>query len=518
MAEEEKGGLFEELLKTFYSAREAKLEIGRSKKLSTTTPPVITAEPDGILSDVSYQYVMGGQIDFILTERNNLIKQWRSVTYLPEVDAAIQELLNEALVFEEDDSLPLELNLDDLDLNDGLKRKILDSFDKIITLLDFKNRGGDLFKQWYVDGTLAVEAVYDNARKTEGLKKLILLPPYDFFKYKDIRTGETTFFYSTRLGADMYNRPHTTLNALYQHSEIKYKPEQITQINSNIFSQDRLFSISHLNKAMKVINQVTLIEDSIIIYRITRAPEKKVFYIDTGRLPKGKAEEYIQNMMKKHRQKMVYNIDTGNIENRKRSISLLEDFWMPRSQDGKGTEIEILQGLDSNMSEIPDLDYFYDKMYRALNVPSIRRKNEESQFRGLQPGSFEIEREEIKFFKFVVGLRKKFNQLFLDLLKKELIATKIVSLQDWEKIKTGIKFNYKNNNEYAEIKNLQTMESRFNIADTANNLVETHLLSKEWIRREILKQNDDERKIIDSQIEDEAKTEAKLTPPEEEGF
>lgn len=507
--------LSEELKKTFYSSRESKDEVGRNDALSTTTPAALAQEPDMVLSDVSYNYVLGGQIDFILTQRNNLIRKWREVTYLPEVDEAIQEICNEALVFDEEEVYPFEISMEDLEITDALKEKIEASFTKIMNLLDFMNKGEELFKNWYVDGVLNFEAVYDNKKIKEGIKKIIMLPPFDFFKIKDINSGEITFFYSNRLSSDRYNAKSVTLLQLMNtaREELKYKPEQITQITSGVPSRDRLFSISNINKAMKAINQVTLIEDSILIYRITRAPEKKVFYIDTGKMPKGKAEQYIKNMMTKHRNRMIYNATDGTIENRKERVSIQEDFWLPRSIDGRGTQIETLPGTGTELGEIEDLNFFYDKLYRALNVPVNRRDRRESRSIGLTPNNLELEKEELKFNKFIFQLRKRFILGIKDLLKKDLLSTNTVSLEDWHKIKDKVLFIFKNNNEYAEMKKLQVFDSRMNIAQTALQLKEEKVVSAMWIRKEVMNQTDEEIKQIDKEIEEEL---AKY-PDEEEG-
>lgn len=503
--------LFEELKKTFYSARESKLEIGRSKHLSQSTPELLVREPDVIPTDVAYNFVLGGAVEYILAERNRLIKEWRSVTFLPEVDEAVQEICNESLV-NENYELPFELNLDDLEVTEQLKKKIFDLHEKTLNLLDFKNKGSELFKQWYVDGVLNFECVYDNVHIKKGIQKIILLPPFDFFKIKNIKTGKVNFFINTSLSSESSSNSLPSLLQLQDSSEIRYEPEQITQVNSGVYSMDRLFSISHISKAMKVINQVQLIEDAIIIYRITRAPEKKVFYIDTGRLPKGKAEQYIQTLMSKHRNKSTYNVETGQLENRKKTVSLLEDYWLPRSADGRGTQIETLPGSGQDLGEIQDLEFFYKKLYRALNVPSQRR-DPESRFSAVNSNNVEVENNEIKFNKFILQLRLKFNYLFLDLLKKELISTKTFTLDDWQKYNQNIKFVYKNNNDYAEAKKLMNIESKLNIATAATQLADEKIVTKQWIKEEILGFSEDTIKELDKQENEEKKK----YPNEEEG-
>lgn len=286
-------------------------------------------------------------------------------------------------------------------------------------------------------------------------------------------------------------------------AEIRYTPDQITQVTSGRYSTDKAFSISYLHKCLKVVNQVSLIEDSIVISRVTRAPEKKVFYIDTGRLPRAKAEAYIQNLMNKHRNQMSYNYDTGAVDNRKKSISLLEDFWIPRSADGKGTEIDTVGGGDALSEKIEDLEWFYHKLYRSLDVPSNRREKE-SPFTAVSANNLDVEREEIKFFKSIIKKRKQFNRLFYDLLKKDLLSSKIFTLNDWNRINKNIKIKYKNNNDYAHSKYLANLESKMSIAETALAMAEEfQMFSKDWVFRNVMDFTDDEIRIMKKEVEND---------------
>jgi len=509
--------LQEEIKKTFYSNREAKIRLGDREKYSQSTPvDVVQNDRDGIITDVSTTYSISGAVDFLIQDRNNLVKQWKAASYLPEVDDAIQEIINDAIVFEETGDMPITLDLEDVELSDNIKEKIQEAFDKILRLIDFKNNGQELFHQWYVDGTLNLEVVYNNKSFKEGIKKILLLPPFDFFKFLNIKNGEVKYFYNNRATSEL--RKKLTITQLYTDykPEIIYEPEQITQAVSGIYSMDKLFPISYLNKAMKVINQVSLIEDAIVIYRITRAPEKKVFYIDTGRMPKAKAEEYLKKMRDKHRQSLVYNSETGTIDNRRKTQAILEEYWLPRNSEGKGTQIDVIQGTGQNLGEIQDLDYFYNKMYRALGVPPSRRSRETRSVH-ISMNQMDIERDEIKFHKFVLKLRNKFQIMFIDLLKKELLSTELITLRDWEVIKSFIKFIWNNVNDYAEKKFLQNLEDRFAIATSALAFVEQGLLSREYIRKEILKQTDEDIKKMDKTIETEREKHKKDNPESEEG-
>jgi len=497
--------LSEELKKTFYSNKEASLTASTSKNLSTSSPMMSREEGNNTMyGDInSYSQSFGGDIDYLIAQRNNLIKQWRHATFTPEVDQALIEIVNEAIVFEENDRVPIKLNLDDIEIADKIKDEILDSFSKILKLLNFKLKGQSLFRQWYVDGVLNLEVVYNNKKLSEGIKKIIVLSPFDFYKCTDIESGETKFFYNAMLNQRQNNRNNQlSLMDLAKDVELEFKPEQITQIDSGLFSEDRLFPISYVNKSLKIINQLSLIEDSIIIYRITRAPEKRVFKIDTGRLSKSKSEQYVKRMMDKHRNKLTYNISTGEIENRKGSISVLEDFWIPVNADGKGTEIDTLSGTGADLSDIADLEYFYKKLYKSLNVP-INRLDSESQFTAVSTSSLDIEKEEVKLFKFVSSLRKNFNGMFYDLLKKDLLAKKVFSLQDWNNIKESIVVEYTNNNNFAQARRLSNLDDLMNIANTALDLVGEGIMTKEWVQKEVLNFNDEDLKLFDKQREKE---------------
>lgn len=359
--------LTESLKRTFYSDKEAKQDIYAKNSFSTSTPPQYQEESDTVLSDVSYSYAFGRPIDHILTNRNALIRQWRNATKFPEVDEAIEEIVNEALVFEENNESPIKLDLDAIDVTENLKDKIRKSFDKINNLLEFDLNGSDLFRQWYTDGVLNLEVVYNNVHLTEGIKKIIVLPPFDFFKIRYIDSGTYEYFFNPRM-QDYYNRGYSpSLQTLHHEAEIRYKPEQITQVTSGMYSTDRMFSISYLHKCLKVLNQLSLIEDAIVISRVTRAPEKKVFYIDTGRLPRAKAEAYIQQLMMKHRNQMSYNFETGSVENRKKSISLLEDFWIPRCLSLDTNIMVFEEGYDINeWSESKDISHLITMTLRDI--------------------------------------------------------------------------------------------------------------------------------------------------------
>ena len=408
---------------------------------------------------------------------------------LPEIDEAITEISSEAIVYDEIDDA-IDINLDDLEMSEAIKEKIRESFKKIMYLLAFGEKGDELFRQWYVDATLNFEVVYNNRKPKDGIQKLILLPPYNIFKFKNENSAEIKWFINNKA---TYNVVKDLENA-----DVTYFDEQITQINSGIYSPDKRQYYSYLQKAQKAINQLYLLEDCLIIYRLTKSPEKRVFYIDTGNLPKSKAEEYIRSLITKYRQKKIYNTDTGTLDNSNKSISVLEDFWFARNAQGQGTKVENLQGVSSNFSGFDDVEYFVSKVYKALNIPNNRRKADD---RLTMVNNVDVEREELKFFKFIQKLRRRFNNLFIDLLKKDLIARQVMTLEDWIKIQEHIKFVYADSNELSSIKKNQILDMKITTSSNALQLVADGIISKSWIQRNILRLSDSEVLEINNELQ-----------------
>jgi len=480
----------EELKRPIYSKAEADLE--NKKKLSTSS-----TEKDIETNYISYDpfsaYTHSSLEEHTsFANRREMIGKWRKCVWNPEVDEAINEIISEAIVFDEQEQV-IEINLDDLDMSDKIKDKIIESFKNILFLLEFNLKGEDIFKKWYVDGQLNIEVVYDNAKIKEGIQKLIVLSPFNIWKIKNKKTNE--FKYIIKDDKPTNNYVQDTRKA-----ERVFDVEQITQIVSGMWSGDGKTPVSYLQKVVKPINQLNLLEDSVVIWHITRSPEKRVFYIDTGNLPKSKAEEYIKRLIAKYRQKKVYNADDGSLENRSKSISILEDFWLPRNSQGRGTQIDTLAAQSQGMESMDHVDYFVNKIYKGLNIPRSRRDQED---RIQINNSIDVEKDEMKFFKFVLRLRRRFNNLFVDLIKKDLLSKKVIKLQDWETIQEHIKFVYANNNPYSDIKKLQLLEMRMGIAANALDMIENDFLSKDWVRREILAQSEEEIKQIKKEREKE---------------
>jgi len=473
--------LWEELNRTFYSDREAFKDRHKNSSQITkevdTENPYITYDPFSMYTN---SFALGGS-NSMPVNTTDMIRKWRDSAILPEVDEALNEISSEAIVFDEIDPV-VDLNMDDIELTENIKSKIRESWDKIIYLLDFNEKGEELFRQWYIDSVLSFEVVYNNRKPKDGIQKLILLPPYDLVKYKNESDSTIRWFINK----------HQTYNPIkdLENAEITYYDEQITQINSGILSPDKKCYYSPIQKAMKSINQLYLLEDTLIIYRITRSTEKRIFKIDTGNLPKTKAEEYMKGLINKYRQKKVYNTDTGTLDNASKSISVLEDFWFPtNSTTGKGTSVETLAGSTSNFGGFDDIEYFLNKVYSSLCVPNSRRNKEDRIT--INP-TIDIEKEEMKFFKYIQKLRRKFNNLFVDLLKKDLISRQVMSLDDWNKIQEKLKFNYASSNEISMIKKAQINEVKVNGANAALGLIDTGILSVEWIQKNILRLSTEE--------------------------
>jgi hypothetical protein len=492
--------MMERLKFPFYSTQET--EIRTSIDTSQTTAPEniefspLSYNPFGSMTNSDFNSTTAFSMN-----RNELIRRWREVSYLPEVTMALREICNEAIVYDEIEDA-ISLNLADVELPDEIKLKIEDSFNKILYMLDFSRRGDELFKQWYVDGVLNVEVVFNNARLREGIKQLILLSPFNFIEFVDETTQKKSYFYSD---TGTYN-PQMVL----KDPTKLYTEEQITTINSGESSIDRKYPIGYLNPILKTINQLTNIEDTLVIARITRSTEKRMFKIPIYKMPKSKAEEYIRSVMLKYRQKKIYNTDMGTIENKNRAVSILEDFFFPTDAAGVGPTVEILPGQTQGFASFEDVDYFVNKLYKALYIPTSRRS---ADSRTTISNQIDIEKDELKFFKHILKLRRKFNNMFTDLLKKDLIAQNVLSLEDWITIQDKIKFAYANSNEYSEIKQNQIIAMRIDTANSAIGLLEPQLISAKYIQTNILRLTDEE--IREIKIENDV-AEGK-TPEEGEG-
>ena len=445
----------------------------------------------------------------------DMMKRYREMALHPEVDSAIEDIVNEAIVSDTNDS-PIQIELSNLNASDGIKRKIREEFKYILELLDFDKKSHEIYRNWYTDGRLYYHKIIDFKNPHEGIKELRYI---DAMKMRYVRQKKKT-------NKDELNNSNKNLNDPMEYSfpEIEeyfvYNPkgyyntagimgnisggnnnsggiriakDAITYCTSGLVDRNKNTVLSYLHKAIKSLNQLRMIEDSLVIYRLSRAPERRIFYIDVGNLPKVKAEQYLRDVMMRYRNKLVYDASTGEIRDDKKFMSMLEDFWLPRREGGRGTEITTLPG-GQNLGEITDINYFQEKLYRSLNVPVTRIGGEG----GFNLGrSSEILRDELKFTKFVGRLRKRFSAMFADMLKTQLILKNIITPEDWKIMNEHIQFDFLYDNHFSELKDAELMTERLNMAATAEPYIGKYY-SQDYIRRKILRQTDEE--IIEQDI------------------
>lgn len=424
------------------------------------------------------------------------IRQYRAVAIHPEVDAAIEDIVNESIVTSENES-PVNLVLDKVDdLSDQLKNVINEEFQDICSMLKFTDLGYDIFKRWYIDGRIYHHLVVDENNLKAGIQEIRPIDATKIRKVKEVKkkkdpvSGATLvekvnefYVYQDKPGGSVSNQG------------IKLSSDSVSYVTSGLLDVDRKKVVSHLQKALKPINQLRMMEDSLVIYRLSRAPERRIFYIDVGNLPRGKAETYMKDIMARYRNKLVYDADTGKIRDDRKHMSMLEDFWLPRREGGRGTEISTLPGGE-NLGQIDDVVYFQKRLYRSLNVP-INRLEQEAQFS--LGRSTEINRDEVKFQKFIDKLRRRFSSLFTDILKKQLVMKQVITEEDWNKWQTSIVVDYTRDNHFSELKDAELLQNRLQTLDNMQQYV-GEFFSKEYILKNVLHLDDDDIKNMQDQI------------------
>ena len=431
----------------------------------------------------------------------NLIRRYRQMALQPEVDSAIEDITNEAIVSDKDDS-PVEIELSNLEASDSIKKSIRDEFDHIKKLLDVDKSAHQIFRRWFIDGRMFYHKVVDLEDPSKGIlelrwidplkiKKLRIVekPPMDADQFMKYDYGKTTEFY-------IYNEKGVNNT----NQGIKIADDAIAYITSGVKDQGKNIVLSYLHKAIKYLNQLRMLEDSIVIYRLSRAPERRIFYIDVGNLPKIKAEQYLRDVMSRYRNKLVYDSNTGEIRDDKKHMSMLEDFWLPRREGGRGTEITTLPG-GQNLGELTDIKYFQTQLYKALNVPPSRLESDKSFDLGK---SEEINRDEIKFTKFVGRLRKKFSDLFHDLLKTQLILKGVITPDDWEDMKEHIQYDYLYDNHFSELKDLEMLQKKMEVLNELDLYVGKYF-SQDYVMRQLLQFTEQEIVEMRAQIDSEIK-------------
>ena len=475
----------------------------REEQLKKSAPsPVAPTNEDGATSFIAGGY-HGTYVDLdgnFKTEYDMVVK-YRMMAMHPEVDSAIEDILQESIVTDQNDS-PVQINLANLDVSDSVKDMIRTEFDYIKNLIGFDTKAHEMFRRWYIDGRLYYHKVIDLKRPQDGILELRYVDPQKIKKVRQINKIPKTAdqFQSLDYGkVDEYfiYNPKGLRNTS-ANSGIKIAKDAITYVTSGILDTNKNIVLSYLHKAIKVLNQLMMIEDSLVIYRISRAPERRIFYIDVGNLPKVKAEQYLREVMSRYRNKLVYDANTGEIRDDRKYMSMLEDFWLPRREGGRGTEITTLPG-GQNLGELTDIQYFQTKLYKALNVPAGRLESGQAFNIGR---SSEIMRDELKFTKFVGKLRKKFSEMFQDILKTQLILKGVITPEDWDDMKEHIQYDYLYDNHFTELKNIEMLNEKINLI-TAMEPFMGRYFSTEYVRTNILGQSEVEKRELDDQMTDD---------------
>ena len=484
------------------------------KKSKGIVSPVPQNNEDGV--DFYLQSGFYGQyvdIEGVYKTEYDLIRRYREMSLHPECDKAIEDIVNEAIVSDLYDS-PVEVELSNLNASDRLKKAIREEFKSIKEIMDFDKKCHEIFRNWYVDGRLFYLKVIDFDNPTEGIKEIRYIDP---LKIKHVRKEKNKKDGNRRLGGNpLVSRESiefpeleeyyiytqnvggtSTFNAAKQ--SIQISKDSITFVTSGLVDRNKNTVLSYLHKGIKALNQLRMIEDSLVIYRLSRAPERRIFYIDVGNLPKVKAEQYLKDVMMRYRNKLVYDANTGEVRDDKKFMSMMEDFWLPRREGGRGTEITTLPG-GQNLGELSDIEYFQKKLYRALGVPETRMPGGGDGFN--LGRSSEILRDELNFAKFVGRLRKRFANLFNDLLKTQLILKNIIAPEDWEQISDHIQYDFLYDNQFAELKEAELLQNRLGILATIEPYIGKYY-STEYVRKKVLRQTDQEIIEIDLQIDDE---------------
>ena len=497
-------------------------EIKRSSADKKATQPLPAAsvvppnDDDGVGYVTSPNYHYGVHMDIYadlqVKDQTDLIKKYRTAATHPEVDMAIEEIVNEAIVVpQEAQENVVEINLDRVKVSSSIKKKVAEEFDNLLNIMSFEERCHDMFRSWYIDGRLYHHMVVDTANIKQGIQEVRYVDSLKIRKVKHVKKKNDTngqdiplvqkveeFYIYNDKGAD------SDKNKLMQGTQnnskaVKLSNDSVSYVTSGLLDEGKGKVVSHLQKALRPINQLRMMEDSLIIYRLARAPERRIFYVDTGNLPKGKAEAYLNSLMTRYRNKLVYDQATGELKDSRKHMTMLDDFWLPRREGGRGTEVTTLPG-GQNLGEIDDIKYFQRKVYQALNVPVSRLEQEQAFSLGR---ATEINREEIKFQKFITRLRLRFAKLFTGILKQQLVLKGVITEADWmELFHNRVRVDFYKDNHYTELKDAEVLQGRFNLMDQAVQYVGEYL-SKDYVMKQIFRFTDEEIEDITKQMNDE---------------
>ena len=424
-----------------------------------------------------------------------MIMKYRGVATHPEVDAAIEDIVNESISGSENET-PVLINLDGVETSDKIKKLMTEEFDNICGMLNFNELGHDIYRSWYVDGRLVHHLVVNEGNMKAGIQEI---RPIDATKIRKVK--EVKYKKDNKTGAKVVDKTdefYVFQEKNQTQSAVKLTPDSVSYVTSGLTDPSRKSVVSYLHKAIKPINQLRMMEDSLVIYRLARAPERRIFYIDVGNLPANKAEQHMKEIQTRYRNKLVYDASTGNLKDDRKHMSMLEDFWLPRREGGRGTEISTLPGGD-NLGQIDDIVYFQKRLYRSLNVP-IARLEQETQFS--LGRSTEISRDEVKFQKFIDRLRKRFATMFTNILKKQLILKGIITPEDWQTWKNDIQIDFIRDNHFTELKDSELLRERLSTLDQLSQYVGEYF-SREWVMKNVMMMSEEDIETMKDQVEAE---------------
>ena len=481
------------------------LRVKETQNAKSFVPPVdddgtpVIQQQAGYISGGAY----GAYVDMEggIKNESELIRRYRETSLVPECDSAIEDIVNECITSDITDRI-VALDLRDVKLSDSIKNKMQDEFAHILSLMKFNQNSHEIFRKWYVDGRIYFHKVVDSKRPKLGIVDLRNIDPLKIKKVRNVEKGKDPKTKIERVEKVeefyMFNDKGFDKTSATEGATVKIAPEAVSYTTSGLLDYSRNVVIGYLHKALKTANQLAMMEDALVIYRISRAPERRIFYIDVGNLPKAKAEQYLADVMHKYRNKLVYNAETGEIKDDRKHMSMLEDFWLPRREGGRGTEITTLPG-GQNLADIDDIEYFKKKLYQSLNVPATRLEADN----GFNMGrASEISRDELKFNKFTNRLQKKFARVFTDILRTHLVLKEIVTGEEFDKFKDFIQYEFATDNHFTELKEAEILRERL---DTLGGIADYigKYYSNEYVRKYVLRQSEEDIKIIDQQIQDE---------------
>jgi len=480
--------------------------------------PIPPNADDGVATVAGGYFGHYVDIEGVARNEFDLIRRYRDMALHPEVDSAIDEIVNEAIVSDENQSA-VSIELSNLEVGEPIKRKIREEFDYIKKLLSFDKKAHEIFRNWYIDGRAYYHKVVDLANPKGGITELRYIDPLKIKKVKQRiqqREKEKAMLADNQPSAEAYDYGEFIEYYLYNpkgfisfaggpdpmQGGVKIAADSVVYAPCGLMDLNKKMNLSYLHKSIKALNQLRMIEDSLVIYRLSRAPERRIFYIDVGNLPKVKAEQYLREVMNRYRNKLVYDASTGEIRDDKKHMSMLEDFWLPRREGGRGTEITTLPG-GQNLGELKDVEYFRKKLYNSLNLPPSRLTDDNKSFN--LGKTTEILRDELKFTKFVARLRKKFAFVFHDILKTQLVLKGVITPEDWEDMEENIQYDFLFDNHFTELRDAELMNSRLDVLMKLDPFVGKYY-SIEWTRKNVLRQSDVEFEEIDKQMAQDIKS------------